>query len=469
MFKKIPGNTDYRINLNQEIIDLFGNKINFKVVKGEIEISLFGEIKKVQLKWLSLLAHYEIGHINDLKKHLDKIRFLPTSNKSLSIACGYLMYFTEPIYFKENFRYIPCYPRYAVDITGNVVDTTFNYVIPVISDRSVYVDVYIRNPIRNGNRDTKLHRLIALAWLPNNDFINRPFINHIDGNKKNNKLSNLEWCSYSENSKHAIDLKLNDCCLPMKTRDIVTGEVVIYSSVIELSRKLGTTTNSSDVYLTKLPGYLVKKRYEVKLASDDGPWYYENETVMACSGHKSYFSIKVIDKTTGECKTFLTVKNFFKTYKLYPKSCKLEDGINIFKEKYKNMDVSYTRNALKGPYLVLDIITQEATIFNSMKEAALYIGRTPTEIQCDLFRRRKFIYNKKWLIQIGLEKTDLNEYKEKPIPVLKVSIRSAIDNKETIVKSIKKTAKLLNVTSKSIAKYLNTGKIFKGYYFRTLE
>ena len=133
------------------------------------------------------------------------------------------------------------------------------------------------------------------------------------------------------------------------------------------------------------------------------------------------------------------------------------------------MDVSYTRNALKGPYLVLDIITQEATIFNSMKEAALYIGRTPTEIQCDLFRRRKFIYNKKWLIQIGLEKTDLNEYKEKPIPVLKVSIRSAIDNKETIAKSIKQAAKLLNVTSKSIAKYLNTGKIFKGYYFRTLE
>ena len=51
-----------------------------------------------------------------------------------------------------------------------------------------------------------LHRIIAVAFIPNPE--NKPCINHIDGNKKNNSLNNLEWVTYSENNQHAFDIGL---------------------------------------------------------------------------------------------------------------------------------------------------------------------------------------------------------------------------------------------------------------------
>lgn len=49
--------------------------------------------------------------------------------------------------------------------------------------------------------DCKVHRLVAMTFIPNpNDY---DCVNHIDGNKLNNSVSNLEWCSKGHNNRHA--------------------------------------------------------------------------------------------------------------------------------------------------------------------------------------------------------------------------------------------------------------------------
>ena len=52
-----------------------------------------------------------------------------------------------------------------------------------------------------------IHRLVAESFIPNPD--GYAVVNHIDGNKLNNSVDNLEWCSYAENNQHAYDMGLH--------------------------------------------------------------------------------------------------------------------------------------------------------------------------------------------------------------------------------------------------------------------
>lgn len=89
---------------------------------------------------------------------------------------------------------------YQVSNLGNVKSLSSNLILKGHVSTTGYCDVQLYK--NKKARVFKVHRLVALHFIPNPGF--KQQVNHIDGNKLNNNVTNLEWTTAKENTEHAI-------------------------------------------------------------------------------------------------------------------------------------------------------------------------------------------------------------------------------------------------------------------------
>jgi len=104
----------------------------------------------------------------------------------------------------EKFKQIKNYENYSVSNYGKIRNDKTGRILKPQKNTCGYLFVVL---YENGVcKNYRIHRLVALAFIPNPE--NKRTINHIDGIKINNEVTNLEWCTQKENIHHAMDTGL---------------------------------------------------------------------------------------------------------------------------------------------------------------------------------------------------------------------------------------------------------------------
>jgi hypothetical protein len=97
-------------------------------------------------------------------------------------------------------KQIKGFENYLIDKKGNVYSKYTNKILVPIKQKNGYTTVTL---YKNKKANTKtIHRLVALHFIDNKH--NFKCVNHRDGNRHNNNVLNLEWCSHSYNSSYSF-------------------------------------------------------------------------------------------------------------------------------------------------------------------------------------------------------------------------------------------------------------------------
>lgn len=355
MFKYIPGNYTHKISLSGEVQAINDDMECTPIIKdGKIYLTIYNKTDWFCLQWLGLVAHFEVNLPYYAINRFWDIRFVDTDKKVTKSISGKVMVLDKPIWFNKIYRIVPGFTSVAVSKEGILYDLmrnkTKNY---KTNSWGGYITVSIYNPDKGIYTSERLHRLVALAWCENNDFVDKPIVNHLDGNKTNPNARNLEWCSYRENSVHAVQNNLRLDNLECNVFDIVTRSITKFSSFREASLFMGMKEESiRHSKPSKFKARLVNNRYQFKLASDSSPWFYQDKPdVIKCGRY-----ITTVTDPLGVVEKFYDLRDLRKQYCIWNVP-NINEIVNKFKSRYPGYNIEIHDNYTDRYAQAIDINT----------------------------------------------------------------------------------------------------------------
>lgn len=166
--------------------------------------------------------------------------------------------------------------KYKVSNLGNVKSLSKNKEKLLAQtdngSRYLYVDLF-----KNNKRSRiYVHRLVAEAFIDNIN--NEPCINHIDKNRHNNKIDNLEWCSYKENNLYSNTNKALQDALSYKVLKVVNSKPVAIYASIRCAARCNNVSDASIIRAIKYKAACKGSKYE-KFSTLEAIKVYDYNTI----------------------------------------------------------------------------------------------------------------------------------------------------------------------------------------------
>lgn len=375
MFKLIPGTYGLSISQYRKIINEGGSECTLPTKNNLVQIHMYGKERWLDLNWLAILAQFEVNlpyHlIPNLWNNIDFEELDPTLKiKKFNKTW---MVFKRPIVVNKKYRLVPGYTSYAVSSNGEVIDVNTLKVVKTQTVGADYSNVFIYDPLKNKERNIKVHRLVALAWVKNPD--NRRFymVNHINGIRSDNRKENLEWTDYTGNIRHAFDNGLRTDNMPCRVRNVYTKEVTEFTSISQANIFMGMTATGGQKsqLVSRLKSRLINGKYEFRLGGDDTPWFYEDKEGPV---EASRYILNVIEED-GTPRVFHGTRDFIKHYKLWNmRSCSLECCLERMGKVRPGVAINVIDNYIVRPFQAKNVETGEVFEENGSRELAAKVG-----------------------------------------------------------------------------------------------
>lgn len=146
--------------------------------------------------------------------------------------------------------------RYKIGNKGTVIgisrskDNRYNnkqWILKQYEDRNGYMYVTLQKDKKR--KTIKVHRLVAEHFIENKN--NYPCVNHIDSNRKNNDVSNLEWVTYKQNMEHAVKNHRFDNMAKLNSERMKSNKLNGYIYANEITKKKIIQCDLDDNFIKK--------------------------------------------------------------------------------------------------------------------------------------------------------------------------------------------------------------------------
>lgn len=296
---------------------------------------------------------------------------------------------------------------YQCNLTGNIPVNRNGQILDKRGNKTYGIKSMYYVTILNG-KQIPIHRIVAITFLDLPKNYQELDVNHIDGNKLNNEISNLEWCTRSENNWHAVKHGLNIQAKRIKVKNLYTSETQLFYSIQHAAKFFNCAGGSVHNYLRHRFDKPFRGHWSCVYEDEEYPKFDYSEITLF--GSRRWDDLAIISISLNDSNKHVITPSLEAAEAIFGKikigheqdgyiHCYLKD-IKMFtddihdilgKAEYKHDKLQYNRkpNNLKPRKVkVVNKNTNEEMTFENAREFASYLGITYPALKRSIWRTK---------------------------------------------------------------------------------